>query len=128
MIIALLVLIVLLMTAGLVMLAKIARQQKLAIAALRAEEEAIVAEERRMFHYLHDLGEAIWRDDQQASMYLSLIHISKPTTAWHGCWAAAPMNSSGATPPIMSTRPAGVCCAARSSASPAVIGATIASN
>ena len=44
MIIALLVLIVLLMSAGLVMLAKIARQQKHAIAALRAEEEVIVAE------------------------------------------------------------------------------------
>ena len=73
MIIALLVLIVLLMTAGLVMLAKIARQQKHAIAALRAEEEAIVAEERRMFHYLHDLGEAIWRDDQQASMYRLIV-------------------------------------------------------
>jgi sigma-B regulation protein RsbU (phosphoserine phosphatase) len=73
MITALLVLIVLLMSAGLVMLAKIARQQKHAIAALRAEEEAIVAEERRMFHYLHDLGEAIWRDDQQASMYRLIV-------------------------------------------------------
>ena len=60
---ALLVLIVVLLTAGLAMLAKIARQQKHAIAALRAQEEAIVAEERRMFHYLHDLGEAIWRDE-----------------------------------------------------------------
>jgi sigma-B regulation protein RsbU (phosphoserine phosphatase) len=70
---ALLVLIVLLMTAGLVMLAKIARQQKHALVALRAEEEAIVAEERRMFHYLHDLGEAIWRDDQQASMYRLIV-------------------------------------------------------
>ena len=70
---ALLVLIVLLMTAGLVMLAKIARRQKHALVALRAEEEAIVAEERRMFHYLHDLGEAIWRDDQQASMYRLIV-------------------------------------------------------
>ena len=61
------------MTAGLVMLAKIARQQKRALVALRAEEEAIVAEERRMFHYLHDLGEAIWRDDQQASMYRLIV-------------------------------------------------------
>ncbi|HRH98107.1 MAG TPA: SpoIIE family protein phosphatase [Prosthecobacter sp.] len=69
----LLVLIVLLLTAGLVMLAKIARQQRHAIAALRAQEEAIVAEERRMFHYLHDLGEAIWRDDQQASMYRLIV-------------------------------------------------------
>ncbi|MCB1275433.1 GAF domain-containing SpoIIE family protein phosphatase [Prosthecobacter sp.] len=70
---ALLVLIVVLLTAGLAMLAKIARQQKHAIAALRAQEEAIVAEERRMFHYLHDLGEAIWRDDQQASMYRLIV-------------------------------------------------------
>ena len=62
--IVLLALIVLLLSAGIVMLARIARQQKHALAALRAEEEAIVAEERRMFHYLHDLGEAIWRDDQ----------------------------------------------------------------
>ena len=69
----LLVLIVLLLTVGLVMLAKIARQQKHSIAELRAQEEAIVAEERRMFHYLHDLGEAIWRDDQQASMYRLIV-------------------------------------------------------
>lgn len=69
----LLVLLVLLMTAGLLMLGKIARQQKQALVALRAEEEAIVAEERRMFHYLHDLGEAIWRDDQQASMYRLIV-------------------------------------------------------
>lgn len=26
-----------------------------------------------MFHYLHDLGEAIWRDDQQASMYRLIV-------------------------------------------------------
>ncbi len=69
----LLVLLVLLMTAGLLMLGKIARQQRQALVALRAEEEAIVAEERRMFHYLHDLGEAIWRDDQQASMYRLIV-------------------------------------------------------
>lgn len=70
---ALLVLIVLLLSAGLVMLGRIAHRQKCAIATLRAEEEAIVAEERRMFHYLHDLGEAIWRDDQQASMYRLIV-------------------------------------------------------
>jgi sigma-B regulation protein RsbU (phosphoserine phosphatase) len=71
--IVLLVLIVLLLSAGVVMLGRIARQQKHALAALRAEEEAIVAEERRMFHYLHDLGEAIWRDDQQASMHRLIV-------------------------------------------------------
>ena len=69
----LLVLCVLLLTAGLILLAKVARQLKAALAALRAEEEAIVAEERRMFHYLHDLGEATWRDDQQASMYRLIV-------------------------------------------------------
>ena len=69
----LLVLCVLLLTAGLILLAKVARQQKAALATLRAEEEAIVAEERRMFHYLHDLGEATWRDDQQASMYRLIV-------------------------------------------------------
>lgn len=73
MIIFLLVLLVLLMTAGLLMLGRIARQQKQALVALRAEEEAIVAEERRMFHYLHDLGEAIWRDDQQAFLYRLIV-------------------------------------------------------
>lgn len=69
----LLVLIVLLMAAGLMMLTKIARRQKDALIALRAEEDAIVAEERRMFHFLHDLGEAIWRDDQQASMHALIV-------------------------------------------------------
>jgi sigma-B regulation protein RsbU (phosphoserine phosphatase) len=73
MITVLLVLIVLLLVAGLIMLGRIARQQKHAIATLRAQEEAIVAEERRMFHFLHDLGEAIWRDDQQASMYRLIV-------------------------------------------------------
>lgn len=69
----LIVLIVLLLTAGLVMLANIARRQKQALTALQAKEEAIVAEERRMFHYLHDLGEATWRDDQQASLYRLIV-------------------------------------------------------
>lgn len=55
------------------MLIRLAAQQKTALVTLRAEEEAIVAEERRMFHFLHDLGEAIWRDDQQASMHRLIV-------------------------------------------------------
>lgn len=71
--ISLLVILLLMMAGGILMLAKLAFRQKHALVALRAEEEAIVAEERRMFHYLHDLGEAIWRDDQQASMHRLIV-------------------------------------------------------
>jgi sigma-B regulation protein RsbU (phosphoserine phosphatase) len=71
--ISLIVILLLMMTAGILMLLRLAFQQKRALVTLRAEEEAIVAEERRMFHYLHDLGEAIWRDDQQASMHRLIV-------------------------------------------------------
>lgn len=71
--ISLIVMLLLMMAAGILMLARLAFQQKHALVTLRAEEEAIVAEERRMFHYLHDLGEAIWRDDQQASMHRLIV-------------------------------------------------------
>lgn len=71
--ISLILLLLLTMTAGILMLVRLAFQQKHALVTLRAEEEAIVAEERRMFHYLHDLGEAIWRDDQLASMHRLIV-------------------------------------------------------
>jgi len=67
------VLLVLLFSAALVVLGTVLRRQNLDLKHLRAEEAAIVAEERRLFHFLHDLGEAIWRDDQQASMYRLIV-------------------------------------------------------
>jgi len=70
---SLIVLLLLMMAAGVFVLVRLAIRQRGDLAALRAEEEAIVAEERRMFHFLHDLGEAIWRDDQQASMYRLIV-------------------------------------------------------
>lgn len=67
------VLLVLLLFAALVMLGLVVRRQNAELKHLREEEAAIVAEERRMFDFLHDLGEAIWRDDQQASMYRLIV-------------------------------------------------------
>lgn len=64
---------VLLLSAALVALGLAFRRQQGDLKHLREEEEAIVAEERRMFDFLHNLGEAIWRDDQQASMYRLIV-------------------------------------------------------
>ena len=52
----LLILLVLLMAAAVFYLARLSQSQKRQLTDLRAEEEAIVAEERRLFGFLHDLG------------------------------------------------------------------------
>jgi sigma-B regulation protein RsbU (phosphoserine phosphatase) len=69
----LLILLVLLMAAAVFYLARLSQSQKRQLTDLRAEEEAIVAEERRLFGFLHDLGEAIWREDQQLAMHRLIV-------------------------------------------------------
>ena len=69
----LLILLVLLMAAAVFYLARLSRSQKRQLTDLRAEEEAIVAEERRLFGFLHELGEAIWREDQQLVMHRLIV-------------------------------------------------------
>lgn len=51
----------------------ITRRKNRAIFHLIEEERAIVAEERRMFGFLHDLGEAITREDSQSAMYRLIV-------------------------------------------------------
>lgn len=51
----------------------VSRKQSAALTHLRREEEAILAEERRMFGFLHDLGEAISRTDSQNTMYRLIV-------------------------------------------------------
>lgn len=80
----LLILLVLLMAAVVFYLARLSSNQKREITSLRAEEEAIVAEERRMFGFLHDLGEAIWREDQQAAMYGLIVEGAVRVTQSQG--------------------------------------------
>lgn len=48
-------------------------RQRKALARLRDEEDAIVAEERRMFGFLHDLGEAISRADNHGSLHRLIV-------------------------------------------------------
>lgn len=49
------------------------RRQSRRILALAAEEEAILAEERRMFGFLHDLGEALFRDSTLSGMHKLIV-------------------------------------------------------
>ena len=49
------------------------RKQSGDISRIRAEEEAIIAEERRMFGYLHDLAEAISRTDNPSIVHRLIV-------------------------------------------------------
>lgn len=51
----------------------VVRRQKDSITRILAEEEAIIAEERRMFGYLHDLAEAISRTDNQGTVHRLIV-------------------------------------------------------
>lgn len=51
----------------------LSKQKNQAIVRLLKEEQAIVDEERRMFGFLHDLGEAITREDSQSAMYRLIV-------------------------------------------------------
>ena len=51
----------------------VTQKQKKDLTRLQAEEEAIIAEERRMFGYLHDLGEAISRTDQPGAVHQLIV-------------------------------------------------------
>jgi sigma-B regulation protein RsbU (phosphoserine phosphatase) len=50
-----------------------ARKKNQALTQLREEEKAILEEERRMFGFLHELGEAISREDSHAAMYRLIV-------------------------------------------------------
>jgi phosphoserine phosphatase RsbU/P len=69
----LIVLIVLLLVAVIVLLLRANRVKNDALTRLLHEEQAIVEEERRMFSFLHDLGEAIAREDSHLSMYRLIV-------------------------------------------------------
>lgn len=51
----------------------VSRKQKEAISSLKDKEAAIIAEERRMFGFLHELGEAISRTDSQNVMHRLIV-------------------------------------------------------
>ncbi len=55
------------------LLAVVTHKQKDSISRILAEEEAIIAEERRMFGYLHDLAEAISRTDNQGAVHRLIV-------------------------------------------------------
>jgi sigma-B regulation protein RsbU (phosphoserine phosphatase) len=56
-----------------VALVLISKKKDLAIQTLLQEEQEIVEEERRMFGFLHDLGEAITREDSHSAMYRLIV-------------------------------------------------------
>ncbi len=80
----LLTLLVLLMAVVVFFLARLSRKQRRALFDLRSEEEAIIAEERRLFGFLHELGEAIWREDQQQAMYRLIVEGAVRVTQSQG--------------------------------------------
>jgi len=51
----------------------VSKKSNQAITQLLKEEQAIVEEERRMFGFLHDLGEAITREDSHTAMYRLIV-------------------------------------------------------
>lgn len=88
----------------------ITQRQKSAISRLLAEEEAIIAEERRMFGYLHDLGEAISRADSQSAVHRLIVEGAMRVTESSGGalylldqdgGALAPKHISDLCPPLV---------------------------
>jgi sigma-B regulation protein RsbU (phosphoserine phosphatase) len=69
----LIVILLLFLIAAVILLIRANRLKNEAIARLLKEEQAIVEEERRMFSFLHDLGEAISREDSQSAMYRLIV-------------------------------------------------------
>ncbi len=69
----LIVILVLLLVVVIALLARTTRLKNEAITRILREEQAIVEEERRMFSFLHDLGEAIAREDSQTAMYRLIV-------------------------------------------------------
>ncbi len=67
------VLLCLALVAVISLLVRVSMQKNEAIDRLLKEEQAIVEEERRMFCYLHDLGEAIAREDSQSAVYRLIV-------------------------------------------------------
>jgi sigma-B regulation protein RsbU (phosphoserine phosphatase) len=61
------------LVAGGVAFAMMTRKKNQALTQLREEEKAILEEERRMFGFLHELGEAISREDSHAAMYRLIV-------------------------------------------------------
>lgn len=51
----------------------VSKKKNQAISDLLKEEQDIVEEERRMFGFLHDLGEAITREDSHSAMYRLIV-------------------------------------------------------
>ncbi|MBV6501139.1 MAG: hypothetical protein CJBNEKGG_03635 [Prosthecobacter sp.] len=69
----LIVILLLFLVAAVLLLVRANRLKNEAITRLLKEEQAIVEEERRMFSFLHDLGEAISREDSQSAMYRLIV-------------------------------------------------------
>lgn len=62
----------------------VSRKQKQDFSRLLAEEEAIIAEERRMFGYLHDLGEAISNTGNQGAVHRLIVEGAMRVTESKG--------------------------------------------
>lgn len=76
--------VILLLSVGIAALLAQLRKKQQRIQHLEREEQAIVEEERRMFGFLHDLGEAITREDSHASMYRLIVEGAMQVTESQG--------------------------------------------
>lgn len=63
----------LILIAALVFLALLLIRERANLRRVRSEREAIVGEERRMFDFLHGLGEALSHDDPEEKMYRLIV-------------------------------------------------------
>ncbi|MCA1963985.1 MAG: GAF domain-containing protein, partial [Prosthecobacter sp.] len=80
----LIVFLLLALAAAISLLVRVSAQKNQAIARLQREEQEILEEERRMFCYLHDLGEAIAREDSQSAIYRLIVEGAMKVTGSTG--------------------------------------------
>ncbi|HCN76034.1 MAG TPA: hypothetical protein DIT13_02420 [Verrucomicrobiales bacterium] len=76
--------VILLLAGGVIALLAVIRRRDRRITRLQREEQAIVDEEKRMFGYLHELGEAITREDTHATMHRLIVEGAMRVTESQG--------------------------------------------
>lgn len=63
---------------------QLARRRRRRLEALQEEQEAIVSEERRMFSFLHSLGDAISKDNRESTLHRLIVEGAMKVTGSRG--------------------------------------------
>ena len=70
---------------------RLARQRRMSLEKLQNEQEAIVSEERRLFNFLHTLGESLSVDQRESTLHRMIVEGARaercmPMTRGGICW------------------------------------------